>query len=147
MVGISSWFFTGFAGVIPGTLGTLAAIPFYVLMAIFFPYSQLWVLVPFLILALYASQRAAEIYKEPDPRKVVIDEVLGYFVTMFNLPFSITGTVLGFFLFRIFDILKPFPIRRTERFWGGIVWDDLLAGVYGNLVLKTFFSLGWIGQT
>ncbi len=72
-----------------------------------------------------------------DPSYVVIDEVAGQLITLFLLPFSWKILIAGFFLFRIFDIIKPFPGRQAEKLHGGwgIMMDDVIAGVYGNLVL------------
>ena len=73
-----------------------------------------------------------------DPSEVVIDEVAGFFAATFFLPPSLLVMALGFVLFRFFDILKPYPIRRLEALKGGwgIVMDDLLAGLYANLGLR-----------
>jgi phosphatidylglycerophosphatase A len=73
-----------------------------------------------------------------DPPQVVVDEMVGYWIAMLALDRSWALVVIGFFIFRIFDILKPFPVRRAERLpsgWG-IMADDALAGIYTNLVLR-----------
>lgn len=90
------------------------------------------------IVGIWASDVAVGLFSNKDPRQVVIDEVCGYFVTMFLVPLSVTSVVLGFFLFRAFDILKPPPARQFEDLPGGIgiVADDLMAGVYANIVLQ-----------
>ena len=89
------------------------------------------------LLAIPASGRTAKLIGIEDPGLVVIDEVAGVFVTMLFHPLTITSVVLGFFLFRIADILKPFPARRLERLHGGvgIVMDDIVSGIYANLAL------------
>jgi phosphatidylglycerophosphatase A len=68
----------------------------------------------------------------------VVDEVCGYLVAMFLVPTSMVNIILGFFLFRCFDVLKPPPIRSLERLPGGfgIVADDLAAGIYSNIILQ-----------
>lgn len=73
-----------------------------------------------------------------DPGFIVADEVSGYLVTMAFAPVSVTSAIIGFFLFRLFDITKPPPARRFERLHGGlgIVMDDVAAGVYANVVLQ-----------
>jgi phosphatidylglycerophosphatase A len=74
---------------------------------------------------------------DKDPRFVVIDEVAGMCATMVGQPITAIGLLKGFILFRLFDILKPFPIRRIERLpkgWG-IVADDVAAGIYANVLL------------
>lgn len=73
-----------------------------------------------------------------DPREVVIDEVMGMVVTLAFLPLNPKTIGIGFLLFRIFDIIKPFPVRRSEKLPGGwgIVMDDVIAGIYANVGLR-----------
>jgi phosphatidylglycerophosphatase A len=73
-----------------------------------------------------------------DPGVVVIDEVLGMLITLALLPLSITGIVLGFLLFRVFDVIKPYPAAQLEHLHGGlgIMADDAVAGLYSYLVLR-----------
>lgn len=73
-----------------------------------------------------------------DPGQVVIDEVLGILVTMAFLNVSLAGAIIGFFLFRVLDVAKPYPARRLEELQGGagIMLDDAMAGVYANLSLR-----------
>lgn len=76
--------------------------------------------------------------KDEDPAHVVIDEVAGMWVTLFLVPGSLINYVIGFVLFRFFDIVKPLGIRKTEKIksgWG-IMLDDILAGVYSNIILR-----------
>ena len=88
--------------------------------------------------ALWASGLTRDLLGKTDPPEVVIDEVAGFLLTMLLLPVSWQALVLGFFLFRFFDILKPFPIKRVERLGGalGIVADDLVAGMYAYAVAR-----------
>lgn len=83
------------------------------------------------------SQWAEQLW-EPDSRKIVIDELLGMSISLFLLPRNILFYVLAFILFRVFDILKPFFIRKLEKLPGGwgVMGDDLLAGIYANLVMQ-----------
>ena len=78
-----------------------------------------------------------------DPRRVVIDEGMGFLVTVAFLPHGFWTAVVGFLLFRLLDILKPLPIRRLERLPGGwgIVADDVMAGLYGNAIIRTWLQL------
>jgi len=79
---------------------------------------------------------------DPDPQYIVIDEVCGIFVTFMLIPITWTTALLGFVLFRIFDVLKPFPVRSLERiprYWG-IMADDLGAGLYAWIILFVFFT-------
>ncbi len=81
-----------------------------------------------------------------DPRKVVSDEVAGMLVTYLGISTGWVGWLVGFFWFRVFDIAKPFPVRRAESLPGGwgITVDDLLAGVYANIFLRATLAVtGW----
>ena len=129
---LSVWFGTGLFPVAPGTFGSLGAIPFIILLINLGVLYKSLILVIFTAIAVWVSDRAEDLLKNHDPSAVVIDEVAGFFLTMFFLPFSWLTLGLGFMLFRFFDILKPFPIKRLEKLRGGfgIVMDDLLAGLY-----------------
>lgn len=134
---LASWFFTGLMPKAPGTVGTLAAIP--MACAIHFSgavYGGVCLLI-LILTAVMTSGLSQKLMGRRDPSEIVIDEVAGYSVTLFLLPLSWFNLILGFILFRLFDISKPFPIRRLEKIKGGlgVVLDDLLAGIYANLVL------------
>ena len=77
-------------------------------------------------------------YGATDPGAVVIDEVLGMLITLFLNPVGWTGALVGFLLFRLFDVIKPYPANRLERLHGGlgIMCDDAMAAVYANMVLR-----------
>ncbi len=89
------------------------------------------------------STLAVNIYKKKDPSHVVIDEVCGYLFTMILIPFTWVNVILGFFLFRALDITKPYPIRKVEKLKDGygIVLDDVLAGIYANIIMQIFIRL------
>jgi len=102
--------------------------------------SRLWV---FLSLRL-DFRKCGGIFRKKDDPRIVIDEVMGFLITMLWLPKTILFIILGFFLFRFFDILKPFPIRQWERkLKGGIgvVLDDVMAAIYANIILHLISSL------
>src|SRR4029077_10001775 len=100
-------------------------------------------------LAIWISGLAARSMGLKDPRPVVIDEAAGLFVTLLYLPAAPATYAGGFVLFRLMDILKPFPARRSEGLPGGwgIVVDDLIAGVYANCALRIFGAMfaRWAG--
>jgi phosphatidylglycerophosphatase A len=134
---LATWFGAGLMPRASGTFGTLAAIPL------------IWVgwlgagwsvaaLVALIVIAVWSSHRTGELLRKKDPSEVVIDEAAGLLVTMFLLPITWQSVALGFILFRFFDIVKPWPVRQSERLKGGvgIVVDDLLAGLYAHLVLR-----------
>jgi phosphatidylglycerophosphatase A len=99
---------------------------------------EILLLLGFIALSIWVSGEAAVIFGRADPGQVVIDEVCGYLVTMFLIPPSLRNIILGFFLFRLFDIVKPPPERSLERLPGGfgIVADDVVAGIYANIILQ-----------
>jgi phosphatidylglycerophosphatase A len=144
----ATWFGCGLSPFAPGTVGSLAAI------LIAWPLSRLgFGRLQFLILAfapLYPAVRAAGIVAvdsaRKDPQVVVVDEVLGQWLTLAGaLRFDSLTLALAFGLFRLFDIWKPPPIRLIERIPGGagIVLDDMMAGAYAALVL---FLVGWFNR-
>lgn len=135
---ISSFFYLGYSPIAPGTAGTLGAIPLFYLMVSYLTELQYSiVLLLITAVAIAVSFEAEKIYNREDPGEVVIDEVVGFIITMAFIAPTIINVVLGFFLFRAFDIIKPFPCRRLESLRGGygIVMDDVAAGVWANVVL------------
>lgn len=134
-------FGSGLAKKAPGTMGTLAAIPVYWLFAQtnLFIYSLLTLVVT--LVGIPICDIAAKKLDEHDFGGIVWDEIAGYLITMWLVPFTWQAMVLGFILFRFFDILKPWPIKWIDRqVHGGlgIMLDDVLAGVFaGGLLLWT----------
>ncbi|MFH1481761.1 MAG: phosphatidylglycerophosphatase A [Pseudomonadota bacterium] len=136
---LSTWFGVGLLPAAPGTFGTLAALPLVLLLKYLGVFVEEIVTILFIPLSVWASELSRKSMNRDDPSEVVIDEVAGLFLTFFLLPVSWLTVCAGFFLFRLFDILKPFPIRwldQTIRGGIGIVFDDLLAGIYANLSLR-----------
>jgi phosphatidylglycerophosphatase A len=128
-------------GLIPGaqgTFGSLAGIPLAIALAHLSPLAGAYVLFFFTLMAIWASERSSRALGKSDPAEVVIDETAGQLLTLFLLPATGFNLCLGFVLFRLFDILKPYPVRRLEKVGGGagIVLDDLLAGVYANVCIR-----------
>jgi phosphatidylglycerophosphatase A len=89
--------------------------------------------------AVWMSGEAEKVFNKKDSGLIVIDEMAGFLVALFLIPWSVKSVVIGFFLFRLIDIAKPFPIRILESKlpggWG-VVGDDLLAGIYVNTILR-----------
>lgn len=135
---LSAWFGAGLLPIAPGTWGTLFGLPLVVLMNRLPVFYAGAFLVLFAVLAVWSSHSCRNMLNGNDPSEVVIDEVAGSLVAFFLVPLSGVSLVVGFLLFRLFDIFKPFPIRRLEKLGGGIgiVSDDLMAGVYANLCLR-----------
>ncbi len=128
----------GYMPIASGTWGTLATIPLYLLiMAAGSP----WVYGIALVLVTAIGIASADVVEKllgKDPSAVVIDEAAGFLVTMFAVPLTVSTVAAGFFLFRLFDVIKVQPARALERQHGGfgIVADDLVCGLYANLVLQ-----------
>lgn len=93
--------------------------------------------------SIFLSSQSKEVFGDDDPSPVVIDELAGQFITFFMIPISIKTLILGFVLFRFFDIVKPFPVYKMEEMDGGsgITMDDVAAGVYANITLMTILAL------
>ena len=136
---LATWFGVGLIPGAPGTFGSLAAIPFFIVISYAGSiYTGLSLIVLFSV-AVWTSDISRKLLKKNDPSMVVIDEVAGLFVAVFLLPVSIKSVLLGFLLFRIFDILKPYPIRLIDRKMKtglGIVLDDIVAGIFSNICLR-----------
>lgn len=136
---VSTFGYVGFFPVAPGTAGSFAALALYaVLRWIDAPVIEGLAIAAVFAAGVWASTRTESILGISDPGPVVIDEVLGMLLTLAWLPLSMSGIVTGFVVFRILDIVKPFPVGRLEhapRGWG-IMLDDAMAGVYGHLLLR-----------
>jgi len=131
--------FTGFLPKMPGTWGTFAAIPLVILSHRLTSITQPVVAVVFVTFAAYIAGRAEILFEDRDARPIVIDEMVGFLITLLWLPLNFLTLCLGFFLFRLFDIVKPPPISTVEkRLHGGwgIVLDDVLAGIFANVTLR-----------
>ena len=131
--------YVGRVPVAPGTFGSLAALPLSLLLAQMHPGRSGCVVILFILLAIGISQAAERLLARKDPGCIVIDEMAGILVTFWGLPFSPLWALSGFVVFRVLDILKPWPIRQLEqRIAGGagVVADDVAAGILGNLLLR-----------
>lgn len=141
---LATWGGTGFSPWASGTVGTVAAIPFYLILARLPLSLYLPTVIAFFFLSCWVAGRAEAIFGEKDSGKIVIDEVVGYLVTMIGVQPSLATVVVGFFLFRFFDITKLQPARYFDRRWKngyGVVLDDVMAGMYacGSLHLLMRF--------
>ena len=135
--------FIGYAPFAPGTFASLAAFLVYVLLR---PSAALNLFILLLVvpLGIVSSHYAEIMLNEKDSKHIVIDEVCGYFISVLFIPFNVGYALAAFFLFRIFDILKPFPIRRIERILKGgtgVMADDLAAAFYTNAILQIWRML------
>lgn len=140
---LSSWFGVGIIPVIPGTFGTLGAIPLILGLSLLGKWAGLIALVVLIVLGVWASGRTEKVLGRTDPSLVVIDEVAGFLVTLLLLPITWLTLLSGFVLFRLFDIFKPWPAGQAEALKGGwgIVADDLIAGLYAHLGVSVILLL------
>lgn len=142
---IATGFGSGLATVVPATVGSAVALLIYALhtlwLAPFLPQVVVWGLVA---LAFFGGSQVSGKFAtpgDPDPRYVVWDEFVGMWVACLLTPGGWLALLAAFVFFRLFDILKPFPIRRLERLPGGmgIMADDLLAGIYAGTAVQALF--------
>jgi phosphatidylglycerophosphatase A len=138
---LATWFGCGYFPWGPGTIGALAALLIAFALHVYWGSGRVLFLaltVVWLAPAIWASTRTERLSGGKDPGMVVIDEVLGQWVTLLGVTsFTWKSFLAAFLLFRLFDIWKPWPIREIERLpeGYGIVCDDLAAGLYGALIL------------
>lgn len=146
----ATWFYFGKIKKAPGTWGTVGAIPLWYLLSLAGPL----IYMSFVILFLPITILVAELYERRhgghDHPEIVIDEVIGFLVTMVWLPHTWQSLVFGFLLFRLLDIWKPFPIIYLDKkIQGGlgVVIDDLAAGIIASLILQYLYThTGWLGE-
>jgi len=127
-----------------GTFGTFLAIPLCYLLSQIPTVAALCLVIVFIMFSIRVAGHAEKILNQKDPQCIVIDEIAGFLVTLLGLPFNAFTFGAGFFVFRCLDVLKPFPIRNLERSFSGgtgIVMDDVLAGVFSNLIVRGFILI------
>ena len=141
----SSFFYIGHSPFAPGTLGSLAGLLIYFVVKHSLPIYVVSLFFLFIIGIIFSSE-AERIYKRKDAQMIVIDEACGMMLAMFLVPYSFWLMWLGFLLFRLFDILKPPPAKRIEKFSGafGIMFDDIIAAIYTNFILQIVAHLSHI---
>lgn len=140
---IATGAYSGFSPIAPGTAGSLVGV-----LVVWVAFGPLWSRSPPLALVVFVAAfaiaswiagRAEVIFKEPDSSKIVIDEVLGMAATMYGNPLTVAWMLAGFVLFRIFDVMKPFPagwIDRRVEGGAGVMLDDLASAIYANILLQ-----------
>ena len=134
-------FWIGYIPIVPATFGTLIGIPLFFVLSLLGLKLRLILIIPLTLFAIIMSERAEKLLGVTDPRPVVIDEIVGYAIGTLFVPFTLTTVIVGFVLFRIFDIWKPYPVYQSQKLGGGlgIVIDDVLAGIYVAILMKLFF--------
>jgi len=134
----------GFIPFAPGTFGSLVGLLMHVALIRAPSWSGPVVILALFGVGVWAASDAERQLGTPDPGPVVIDEVVGMLVSLAALDAGVAGAVTAFVLFRLFDIVKPFPAARLERLHGGagIMADDAMAGVYANLGTRLLLAVG-----
>jgi len=139
---ISTFFYVGFLPFIPGTFGSLTGLLLYYLVK---RNGLLYLLAASVVIVLgfLFSSEAEKALGSKDARPIVIDEVSGMLIALMFLPFDYRLVIIGFFLFRLLDTVKPFPASRLEKAQGslGIMGDDIIAGAYTNIILQLVLRL------
>ncbi len=141
---LSLGFGSGLSPFAPGTAGTLAAIPLYWLMAPLSVEIYLGIVALMFVIGVYLCQITTRRLGSHDHSAIVWDEVVGYLLTMTAVPFDWRHAILGFFLFRLFDVWKPWPVRLLDRRVAGgfgIMLDDVGAAIYSALALQAILYL------
>ncbi|MDP2561823.1 phosphatidylglycerophosphatase A [Psychrobium sp. 1_MG-2023] len=139
-------FGSGLAPKAPGTFGTLAALPLYFLMMDLSLFSFVIITIIITVAGFWICDKTAKDMQIHDHGAIVWDEVAGMLITLIAAPVSLTAVIVGFVLFRFFDILKPWPIKLLDRHVHGgfgIMIDDVLAGVFAALCLQGIHYYIW----
>lgn len=135
----------GYISRAPGTFGSMPGVALFLLTRNMGNWTQIGLFFLFCLLAIGISERIEKIDRSKDPEEVVIDEAVGMWATLlFIWDASFAVVLVGFLLFRLLDILKPFPINLFQTYRGGtgIVADDLAAGMVANLILRVLLLQG-----
>ena len=135
--------FLGYFPFAPGTIGTLFALVLFLLTDV--PvYAHFLIIIIGALLGIHASTVAEKRLEEKDSKKIIIDEFIGFYVSVFYLPRTFGFVIAAFLLFRFFDILKPLFISKLERTLSsgpGVMADDILAGIYTNMILQIWLVI------
>jgi len=129
---------SGYSPFAPGTAGSIVGLLLFLPLAGLAWPTQLAATAALTLVGVFAAGRVARLVGRKDPGLVVVDEVAGQWMTFVALPFTPVTALAGFVLFRVMDILKPWPARELERLPGGfgIMADDVAAGIYAHLLLR-----------
>ncbi len=141
---IATWFGTGLIPKAPGTCGSLVALPVAWLIQTSFGTGVLMLSIALLVpIGIWAAGKTADDMNEDDPGQIVVDEVVGQWLTVLFLPPIWWFYVIGFVVFRVFDIFKPWPVDHFDKHGAGgtgIMQDDLAAGLYGLFLLQAILA-------
>jgi phosphatidylglycerophosphatase A len=142
--------YLGYVPVAPGTFGSAAGLLVYVAVRQTGSVAvELGVIAVLFLIGIWSGTVAEHHFKGVDPGPVVLDEVVGMLITLALLPVNVTGAIVGFLLFRVLDVVKPWPSAKFESLPGGlgVMADDGMAAVYGNLLMRGLLAVspaGWL---
>lgn len=143
---LASGFGSGLSPIAPGTMGTLMALPFWFFFANYLPlWAYILIIIASAIFGIMICQKASDELGVHDHGGIVWDEFVGLWITLLFAPVSWTSAILGFVIFRFFDVLKPWPIKVADQKVSGgfgIMIDDIIAGIFSLIVLQVI--LRWI---
>lgn len=131
--------YIGYSPFAPGTMGSLLGVIICFFLPPTNPLLYGIVYISIFLTAIWAASIAKEHFAKKDPGQIVCDEIIGYMIAMFLIPFTFLNVIIVFLLFRFFDILKPFPIGAIDNKMDsgfGIVFDDVMAGIYANWTFR-----------
>jgi phosphatidylglycerophosphatase A len=142
--------YLGYVPFAPGTFGSAAGL--VVFAAVRWSGSttlELALIVFLLAIGVWSADVAERHFGRVDPGPVVLDEVAGMLITLALIPVTLTGAIVGFLLFRVLDVIKPWPANRMEALPGGlgVMADDAMAAVYGNVIMRLLIIVtpaGWL---
>ena len=133
--------YTGYLPYAPGTFGSMVGIALCYLLSGIHALAAVFFTIALIFFAVWTADLSEKILAQKDPGCIVIDEIAGQVVALLGLPFDLFTVAMGFVVFRVIDIIKPFPIRAVERHipgGAGVVMDDIVAGVFTNAILRLY---------
>jgi phosphatidylglycerophosphatase A len=140
---LGSGFYSGYIPVAPGTFGSLAALIIYLIPG----FENLYILIPAIAVSIAAgipiATKFEKYYNKQDPRYCTIDEFAGMWISLIMVPKEVIPVTAAFFIWRIMDIIKPYPARKLEDLPGGlgVMMDDVVASIYALLLVHIFLLI------
>src|SRR5688572_15287280 len=142
--------YLGYVPIAPGTFGSAAGLAVFVAVRSTGSVTvELATIVALFAIGIWSGTVAEHHFGGVDPGPIVLDEVVGMLITLALLPVNLTGAIVGFLVFRVLDVVKPWPSARFEKLPGGlgVMADDGMAAIYGNLVMRGLIAIappGWL---
>lgn len=139
---IATGFGTGYSPIIPGTIGSLLGVSVFFLLKYLGLSLPIWIIICILLffVGVITATHAEKLFNKKDSRKIVIDEIVGCIIFLLFIPNTKWCIIVGFIIYRILDIIKPFPAESSQRLPGGwgIMMDDLIVSVYTVIIINLF---------